>query len=92
VNLNALSSQVAARSGSHYNNAIETIAAKSGETANFQRFRVSSPTLFSAPRRRGVVLCGFVIGSAAQFSHFQKLSLQMSLRYCAACHVQGPQV
>jgi len=87
MNLNALSSQAAARGGSHYNNAIETIAAESGEMPNFQRFRVSSATPFSAPRRREVVLCGFVIGSAAQFSHCQKLSLQMSLRYCAACHV-----
>ncbi len=68
MNLNALSSQAAARGGSHYNNAIETIAAESGEMPNFQRFRVSSATPFSAPRRREVVLCGFVIGSAAQFS------------------------
>ena len=68
MNLNALSSQAAARGGSHYNNAIETIAAESGEMPNFQRFRVSSATPFSAPRRREVVLCGFVIGSAEHFS------------------------
>jgi len=92
VNLNALSSQVAASDGDHYNNAIVSIAAESGEMPNFQRFRVSSATPFSAPRRREVVLCGFVIGSAAQFSHCQKLSLQMSLRYCAVCHVQGPRI
>ena len=68
MNLNALSSQVAASDGDHYNNAIVSIAAESGEMPNFQRFRVSSATPFSAPRRREVVLCGFVIGSAEHFS------------------------
>jgi len=92
VNLNALRSQVEARDGDHYNNVIVSIAAESGETPNFQCFCESvAQRLFSAPRHRATVLCGFVIGSAAQFSHCQKLSLQMSLRYCAACHVQGPQ-
>jgi len=48
VNLNALSSQVAASDGGHYNNAIKTIAAESSETPNFQRLRVSSSTFFFA--------------------------------------------
>src|SRR5207248_3173877 len=92
MNLNALSSQVAARGGDHYDNIIVSIAAESGETPNLNVFAFSNSTPFSAPRHQRVVLCGFVIGSAEQFSHCQKLSLQMSLRYCAACHAQGSQV
>ena len=52
MNLNALSSQAAARGGSHYNNAIETIAAESGETPNFQRFCESVAQRFFAGTRQ----------------------------------------
>ena len=93
MNLNALSSQaVKLLPETATTTTMRLDCGRVRRDAELPRFRVSSPTPFSAPRRRGVVLCGFVIGSAAQFSHCQKLSLQMSLRYCAACHVQGPQV
>ena len=52
VNLNALSSQVAARDGDHYNNVIVSIAAEAGETPNFQRFCESVAQRFFAGTRQ----------------------------------------
>ena len=91
VNLNALRSQVEARDGDHYNNVIVSIAAESGETPNFQRFCESvAQRFFSlAPGNSSLRVCDRLCG--AVFS-MPKLPSQMSLRYCAACHVQGPRI